>query len=169
MVRVVEKRGKDCRLHYWFYPDSFDIWVSNLDAEESEKRDETFQGIWHVAANWILDTAEFNEWMNEEDYEIDEDLVGASSLASHSPVPCLLGKRSRTNQAEELRGRPTNALDGNHPSLSENNAEPLCLARAGSKEHGQSPAGHFCSDEQLEETLDHEQHHVQATQVNSNE
>jgi hypothetical protein len=28
-----------------------------------------------VAANWILDTAEFNEWMNEEDYEIDEDLV----------------------------------------------------------------------------------------------
>ena len=42
MVRVVEKRGKDCRLHYWFYPDSFDIWVSNLDAEESEKRDETF-------------------------------------------------------------------------------------------------------------------------------
>ncbi|UJR38223.1 hypothetical protein I4U23_030896 [Adineta vaga] len=74
IVRVVEKRGKDCRLHYWFYPDSFDIWVSNVDAEESEKRDETFQGIWHVAANWILDTAEFNEWMNEEDYEIDEDL-----------------------------------------------------------------------------------------------
>lgn len=75
IVRVVEKRGKDCRLHYWFYPDSFDIWVSNVDAEESEKRDETFTGIWHVAANWILDTAEFNEWMNEEDYEIDEDLV----------------------------------------------------------------------------------------------
>ncbi|CAF1501460.1 unnamed protein product, partial [Adineta ricciae] len=74
IVRVVEKRGKDCRLHYWFYPDSFDIWVSNVDAEESEKRDETFTGIWHVAANWILDTAEFNEWMNEEDYEIDEDL-----------------------------------------------------------------------------------------------
>ncbi|CAF0880410.1 unnamed protein product [Adineta steineri] len=74
IVRVVEKRGKDCRLHYWFFPDSFDIWVSNVDAEESEKRDETFQGIWHVAANWVLDTAEFNEWMNEEDYEIDEDL-----------------------------------------------------------------------------------------------
>ncbi|CAF1930819.1 unnamed protein product [Rotaria magnacalcarata] len=74
VVRVVEKRGKDCRLHYWFYPDSFDIWVSNIDAEESEKRDDTFQGIWHVAANWILDAAEFNEWMNEEDYEIDEDL-----------------------------------------------------------------------------------------------
>ncbi|CAF4609118.1 unnamed protein product, partial [Rotaria magnacalcarata] len=34
VVRVVEKRGKDCRLHYWFYPDSFDIWVSNIDAEE---------------------------------------------------------------------------------------------------------------------------------------
>jgi len=74
MVRVVEKRGKDCRLHYWFYPDSYDVWVSNVDGGESEKRDETFTGIWHVAANWVLDSAEFNEWMNEEDYEIDEDL-----------------------------------------------------------------------------------------------
>ena len=85
IVRVVEKRGKDCRLHYWFYPDSFDIWVSNLDAEESEKRDETFQGIWHVAANWVLDAADFNEWMNEEDYEIDEDLV----CLSQSNCLCL--------------------------------------------------------------------------------
>jgi len=58
-----------------FFPDSYDIWISNLDAEESEKRDETFQGIWHVAANWILDTDQFNEWMTEEDYEIDEDMV----------------------------------------------------------------------------------------------
>ncbi|CAF0791393.1 unnamed protein product [Didymodactylos carnosus] len=74
-VRVVEKRGRDCRLHYWFYPDSYDIWVPNLDAEESEKRDETFQGIWHVTANWVLDTAEFNEWMTEEDYEIDEEMA----------------------------------------------------------------------------------------------
>jgi SWI/SNF related-matrix-associated actin-dependent regulator of chromatin subfamily C len=92
----VEKRGKDCRLHYWFYPDSFDIWVSNLDAEESEKRDETFQGIWHVAANWILDTAEFNEWMNEEDYEIDEDLVN-STLTKRNNSFCFLGKRSWKN------------------------------------------------------------------------
>ena len=96
MVRVVEKRGKDCRLHYWFYPDSFDIWVSNLDAEESEKRDETFQGIWHVAANWILDTAEFNEWMNEEDYEIDEDLVGRIDRLSFTRV-----SRSREETREE--------------------------------------------------------------------
>lgn len=49
--------------------------MSNIDAEESEKRDETFEGIWHVAKNWILDTAEFNEWMNEEDYQTDEDFV----------------------------------------------------------------------------------------------
>jgi len=98
VVRVVEKRGKDARLHYWFYPDSFDIWVSNVDAEESEKRDETFTGIWHVAANWILDTAEFNEWMNEEDYEIDEDLVRISfEFRSFFIRFFSLGKRSRQN------------------------------------------------------------------------
>lgn len=98
MVRVVEKRGKDCRLHYWFYPDSFDIWVSNVDAEESEKRDDTFQGIWHVAANWILDTAEFNEWMNEEDYEIDEDLVCSTRERDFFMNFIFhLGSRSRKN------------------------------------------------------------------------
>jgi hypothetical protein len=30
-----------------------------------------FSGIWHVNANWILDTDSNNEWMNQEDYEID--------------------------------------------------------------------------------------------------
>jgi hypothetical protein len=92
MIRVVEKRGGDCRLHYWFYPDSFDVWMTNFDAKESEKRDETFQGIWHVAANWIFDTDLFNEWMNEEDYEIDEDLVGMTYFCTDY-LKCLFREK----------------------------------------------------------------------------
>ncbi|CAF2827286.1 unnamed protein product [Rotaria sp. Silwood2] len=75
--REIEKREHNYRLHYWFYPDSFDIWLSNIDDEESDKRHETFPRIWHITANWILDTDLFNEWMNEEDYQIDKNLVGS--------------------------------------------------------------------------------------------
>ena len=32
------------------------------------------EGIWHVNANWVLDTGIYNEWMNQEDYEIDCEL-----------------------------------------------------------------------------------------------
>ena len=27
--------------------------------------------VWRVAANWLLDLDQYNEWMNEEDYEVD--------------------------------------------------------------------------------------------------
>ncbi len=42
--------------------------------KKKSNRLSSFAGIWHVNANWVLDTAAFNEWMNQEDYEIDYDL-----------------------------------------------------------------------------------------------
>lgn len=27
---------------------------------------------WHLSATWVLDTEQYNEWMSEEDYEVDE-------------------------------------------------------------------------------------------------
>lgn len=109
MVRIVEKRGKDCRLHYWFYPDSYDVWVSNVEGGESEKRDETFTGIWHVAANWVLDSAEFNEWMNEEDYEIDEDLVCSNHFVSFQ---CVFFFLFRLQGRDQGRIKLKNCLPG---------------------------------------------------------
>ncbi|CAF0764172.1 unnamed protein product [Didymodactylos carnosus] len=112
-VRVVEKRGRDCRLHYWFYPDSYDIWAPNLDAEESEKRDETFQGIWHVTANWILDTAEFNEWMTEEDYEIDEDMAREGRIKLKN---CGKERKTLTELIPERKDKPNMAINTSNSS-----------------------------------------------------
>ncbi|NWQ84462.1 SMRC2 protein, partial [Columbina picui] len=99
-VRPVMKRDKQVLLHWGYYPDSYDTWIpaseieaSVEDAPTPEKpRKVTGSPGWgwgsrspltrpprpQVHAKWILDTDTFNEWMNEEDYEVtDEKSPGA--------------------------------------------------------------------------------------------
>lgn len=67
---------KSLFLRYYF-PDSFDKWDSmDLPIDPPEHGDyiESFNDppkVWRVAANWLLDLDEYNEWMNEDDYEVD--------------------------------------------------------------------------------------------------
>jgi SWI/SNF related-matrix-associated actin-dependent regulator of chromatin subfamily C len=67
-IRVVQKRGRDALIHKWYKPDSLDIWIQNIDIDEPEPNENG--GVWNINANWILDTDKFNEWMNQEDYEV---------------------------------------------------------------------------------------------------
>jgi len=39
-------------------------------AEFQDALNEPFK-VRHVAANWLLDLDQYNEWMNEDDYEVD--------------------------------------------------------------------------------------------------
>ncbi len=39
-------------------------------------------GPWAVNALWLLDLEEYNEWMCEEDYLVDEDSVCINSISS---------------------------------------------------------------------------------------
>ncbi|XP_019862531.1 PREDICTED: SWI/SNF complex subunit SMARCC2-like, partial [Amphimedon queenslandica] len=60
-------------IHWYQYPDSYDSIVS-----PSEVGLNSFPGIleppslkqWYVSHHWIEDSDKFNEWMNEEDYEM---------------------------------------------------------------------------------------------------
>jgi hypothetical protein len=42
--------------------------IQNIDIDEPEPNENG--GVWNINANWILDTDKFNEWMNQEDYEV---------------------------------------------------------------------------------------------------
>uniref|UniRef100_A0A452IIM4 SWI/SNF related, matrix associated, actin dependent regulator of chromatin subfamily c member 1 n=1 Tax=Gopherus agassizii TaxID=38772 RepID=A0A452IIM4_9SAUR len=69
-LRPVMKKDKQVLVHWGFYPDS----CPHL-----------------VHAKWILDTDIFNEWMNEEDYEVDENKKPVSfrqriSMKNEEPV-----------------------------------------------------------------------------------
>uniref|UniRef100_A0A8B9FJ93 Chromo domain-containing protein n=1 Tax=Amazona collaria TaxID=241587 RepID=A0A8B9FJ93_9PSIT len=71
-------RDKQVLLHWGYYPDSYDTWIPASEVEASVEDAPTPEKPRKVHAKWILDTDTFNEWMNEEDYEVmDEKGSGA--------------------------------------------------------------------------------------------
>ncbi|KAM6134369.1 LOW QUALITY PROTEIN: SWI/SNF complex subunit SMARCC1 [Pterocles gutturalis] len=89
-LRPVMKKDKQVLVHWGFFPDSYDTWVhANVDAEIEDPP--IPEKPWKVHAKWILDTDVFNEWMNEEDYEVDENRKSVSfrqriSMKNEEPV-----------------------------------------------------------------------------------
>ncbi|KAJ6224944.1 hypothetical protein RDWZM_003489 [Blomia tropicalis] len=74
-VRPVLKRDRNVLIHWLNTPDSYDNWItvdSDIDTEPAIER----EGPFEVTANWLLDLDEYNEWMNEDDYEPEVDISG---------------------------------------------------------------------------------------------
>ncbi|XP_063222467.1 SWI/SNF complex subunit SMARCC2 isoform X2 [Bacillus rossius redtenbacheri] len=71
-ARPTMRRDRMVLLHWYYFPDSYDTWTNvelPVDAPDSPPSHSSF---WRVEANWALDLDQYNEWMNEEDYEVDE-------------------------------------------------------------------------------------------------
>uniref|UniRef100_A0A6Q2Z9S6 SWI/SNF related, matrix associated, actin dependent regulator of chromatin, subfamily c, member 2 n=1 Tax=Esox lucius TaxID=8010 RepID=A0A6Q2Z9S6_ESOLU len=71
-VRPVMKRDKQVLLHWGYSPDSYDTWISASEVEAAVEDPPSTEKPRKVHAKWILDLDQFNEWMNEEDYEVGE-------------------------------------------------------------------------------------------------
>ncbi|XP_051986859.1 SWI/SNF complex subunit SMARCC2 [Xyrauchen texanus] len=71
-VRPVMKRDKQMLLHWGYWPDSYDTWIPANEVEAAVEDLPTAEKPRKVHAKWILDLDQFNEWMNEEDYEVGE-------------------------------------------------------------------------------------------------
>ncbi|MCI4391118.1 hypothetical protein PGIGA_G00130590 [Pangasianodon gigas] len=71
-LRPVMRKDKQVLVHWGNYPDSYDTWVSTSDVDGEVEDPPSSEKPWRVHAKWVLDTDAFNEWMNEEDYEVDE-------------------------------------------------------------------------------------------------
>ncbi|KAF5908104.1 SWI/SNF complex subunit SMARCC1-like, partial [Clarias magur] len=74
--RPVLRVSQHVMVHWGMYPDSYDAWVSVSDADVDVEEAPPSERPWKVHAKWLLDTDVFNEWMNEEDYEVDESKRG---------------------------------------------------------------------------------------------
>ncbi|XP_037107411.1 SWI/SNF complex subunit SMARCC2 [Syngnathus acus] len=71
-VRPVMKRDKQVLLHWGYFPDSYDTWIPANEVEASVEDAPSSEKPRKVHAKWILDLDQYNEWMNEEDYEVGE-------------------------------------------------------------------------------------------------
>uniref|UniRef100_A0A669F484 SWI/SNF related BAF chromatin remodeling complex subunit C2 n=1 Tax=Oreochromis niloticus TaxID=8128 RepID=A0A669F484_ORENI len=71
-VRPVMKRDKQVLLHWGYFPDSYDTWIAASEIEAAVEDPPSPEKPRKVHAKWILDLDQYNEWMNEEDYEVGE-------------------------------------------------------------------------------------------------
>ncbi|KAF2358671.1 SMARCC C-terminal [Trinorchestia longiramus] len=73
-ARGVLRRDKSTLFHFYYMPDSHDNWVPNieLDYDPPSSPAPPEQTPIKVCANWLQDLESYNEWMNEEDYTVDE-------------------------------------------------------------------------------------------------
>ncbi|NXA10119.1 SMRC1 protein, partial [Sapayoa aenigma] len=90
-LRPVMKKDKQVLVHWGFFPDSYDTWVHANEIDADIEDPPIPEKPWKVHAKWILDTDVFNEWMNEEDYEVDENRKSVSfrqriSMKNEEPV-----------------------------------------------------------------------------------
>ncbi|CAK1545563.1 unnamed protein product [Leptosia nina] len=108
-ARPVFRRGNNVLIHWYYFPDSHDTWAQAdlpVDVPETANWECTRSDPYRVTATWVLDVPHYNEWMNEEDYEVDshgkkkvhklrlsvDDLIPGSEPSSKSKK----GKRKRS-------------------------------------------------------------------------
>lgn len=68
------KRDKNVMLHWYYLPESYASWVpNNFDMPDNVPECPPSPAErWRVSAQWVRDLDQYNEWMSEEDYEVDE-------------------------------------------------------------------------------------------------
>lgn len=73
-ARPMFKRDKNVMLHWYYFPESYDSWApNNFDLPDNVPEcPPTPADRWRVSAQWVRDLAQYNEWMCEEDYEVDD-------------------------------------------------------------------------------------------------
>lgn len=111
-ARPTFKRDKNVLLHWYYFPESYDSWVpNNFDMPDNVPEcppspAERFR----VSAQWVRDLDTYNEWMSEEDYEVDEqgrkkihklrlsveDLMSAGDSDKSKKQIAAKGKRKRS-------------------------------------------------------------------------
>ncbi|XP_055634606.1 SWI/SNF complex subunit SMARCC1 isoform X2 [Toxorhynchites rutilus septentrionalis] len=73
-ARPTFRRDKHVMIHWYYFPESYDTWIPNtFDLPDNVPDYPLSPGDrWRVSASWVTDLEEYNEWMPEEDYEVDE-------------------------------------------------------------------------------------------------
>ncbi|KAF9914989.1 hypothetical protein BX616_007145 [Lobosporangium transversale] len=105
-LRTVEKKDGKVLVHHWYYPDSYDEWVSETSGDYADAHPlPEHSGAWNVTTRWIRDSIKFNEWTNEEDYELNAQRGGPGAGSSVQSSQRYNSKRDNSDRIESLPKR----------------------------------------------------------------
>ncbi|KAG7245013.1 hypothetical protein INR49_023579 [Caranx melampygus] len=99
----VMRKDKQVLVHWGMHPDSYDSWLSSGDVDGEVEEPPHPEKPWRVHAGWALDTDVFNEWMNEEDYCVDE-----------RNVPVILRQRIYLRDDQDSKSTPSKKRRRSH-------------------------------------------------------
>nr|XP_046183041.1 SWI/SNF complex subunit SMARCC1-like [Oncorhynchus gorbuscha] len=119
-VRPVMRKDNYVLVHWGRHPDSYDSWLSTSDVEGEVQEPPHTHRPWRVHAGWVLDTEVYNEWMNEEDYLVDD-----------RNVPLILRRRVHVTDQQDRKFTP----------LKKRRRSPSPLSSDGKKKGGKKSGG----------------------------
>ncbi|XP_066934633.1 SWI/SNF complex subunit SMARCC1-like [Clytia hemisphaerica] len=104
-IRPILKKDKQVLVHWWYYPDSYDslISVSECDQEPEDPPQRTKP--WEVNGRWLYDLDIYNEWMNEEDYEIESDGPSSGATSPSGSKRKVKGRLASSDESSAGRKR----------------------------------------------------------------
>lgn len=150
-ARPTFKRDKNVLLHWYYFPESYDSWVpNNFDLPDNVPECPPSPAErWRVSAQWVRDLDQYNEWMSEEDYEVDdqgrkkvhklrlsvEDLMsgdgdkskkqmGAKGKRKRSPSPKGAGKRKSGRSPAVFQQKKSRPDDDESEDLTKDMDDP---------------------------------------------
>lgn len=138
-ARPTMKRDRMVLLHWYYFPDSHDTWTSMELPVDPPDSPVSHTGVWRVAAMWVLDLDQYNEWMTEEDYEVDEgghkkihklrlsvdDLMGQSDPDRNKKKPKRKRSPSPVPKRDKRKSGRGPAASGSKKHKSEEEADDL--------------------------------------------
>jgi len=110
--RALERKKGLARVHWWYYPDSYDEWIPATEVEGDDDPGEDHDGQWTVHARWVRDLDTFNEWMNELDYEPIppeepdmEPSPSAENVQSMHPITSDMKRKSKADRSGNSKSK----------------------------------------------------------------
>lgn len=109
-ARPVFRRNGSVMLHWCRYPESYDAWISNtfdMIMDNIPEYPDSPAEHWKVSASWVLDMEQWNEWLTEEDYEVDENGKRRRNKINltYEDVKCAIDESKRMSNKQSKRRR----------------------------------------------------------------
>ncbi|XP_077405214.1 SWI/SNF complex subunit SMARCC1b isoform X3 [Vanacampus margaritifer] len=94
-IRPVLRKQSHILVHWGMHPDSYDSWLPSSDVSADVEEPPHPEKPWRVHAGFVLDTDVFNEWMNEEDYCVNE-----------GNLPVIFRLRTQLREDQDVKSTP---------------------------------------------------------------